>query len=91
MLFDGTQWETEKNLHTDQVRTEYRNRYITKSFHKSALINSHGRKKPSAKQQVYDEVDCNPNTNWKARAHAMTKIYATIRGDEHKGAKGFKV
>jgi hypothetical protein len=26
-FFDGTTWRTEKNLHTDQVRTEYRNRF----------------------------------------------------------------
>jgi hypothetical protein len=25
-LFDGTGWVTEKNLHTDMMRTEYRNR-----------------------------------------------------------------
>lgn len=37
-FFDGSTWQTEKNLHTDQVRTEYRNRYNQpKPFHKSHL------------------------------------------------------
>jgi len=26
-LFDETSWKTEKNTHTDIIRTEYRNRY----------------------------------------------------------------
>jgi hypothetical protein len=26
-LFDETSWKTESNLHTDIIRTEYRNRY----------------------------------------------------------------
>ena len=26
-FFDGSTWRTEKNLHTDMVRTEYRNRF----------------------------------------------------------------
>ena len=26
-LWDETSWATEKNLHTDQLRTEYRNRF----------------------------------------------------------------
>lgn len=92
MLFDDTSFATEKNLHTDQIRTEYRNRYNqSKPFHKPALVNSHGRKKPLESKRVYDQVDCNPNTNWKARAYAMTKCYATIEKAEHSGAKGFKV
>jgi hypothetical protein len=33
-LFDGTGWVTEKNLHSDMRRTEYRNRYNPeKKFH----------------------------------------------------------
>jgi hypothetical protein len=36
--FDGTTWTTEKNLHTDIVRTEYRNRFNKpKPFHKSTV------------------------------------------------------
>jgi hypothetical protein len=43
-LFDETSWKTEKNTHTDIIRTEYRNRYNqAKPFHKSLLINSSGR------------------------------------------------
>ena len=26
-FFDGSTWKPEKNLHTDQVRTEYKNRF----------------------------------------------------------------
>ena len=34
-LFDGTTWVPEKNLHTDMIRTEYRNRFNkAKPFHK---------------------------------------------------------
>ena len=40
-FFDGTTWATEKNLHTDQVRTEYRNRINPpKAFHKVHLRQS---------------------------------------------------
>jgi hypothetical protein len=77
-LFDNTSWATEKNHHTDQVRTEYRNRYDQpKPFHKPALVNSHGRKKANEKTKVYDIVDCNPNTNWKLRTKAIKAIYDT--------------
>jgi hypothetical protein len=39
--FDGTTWIPEKNLHTDMVRTEYRNRYNQpKPFHKVTLRQS---------------------------------------------------
>ena len=52
-LFDETSWKTEKNVHTDIIRTEYRNRYNQpKPFHKSLLLNSHGRMKK--KEQIYD-------------------------------------
>jgi hypothetical protein len=37
-FFDGTTWQTEKNLHSDMVRTEYRNRFNqAKPFHKVHL------------------------------------------------------
>jgi hypothetical protein len=76
-LFDETSWATEGNLHTDIKRTEYRNRYNQKKpFHKTDVVNSHGRKKPGEKYRVYDVVDCNPNTNWKMRA-AKSQVYAT--------------
>lgn len=55
-LFDGTTWETEKNLHTDMFRTEYRNRFNQdKPFHKNALRVNAGRlpRKPI----VYDKAD----------------------------------
>jgi hypothetical protein len=37
-LFDGTTWVPEKNLNSDMIRTEYRNRFNKpKPFHKIAL------------------------------------------------------
>jgi hypothetical protein len=52
-LFDGTSWETEKNLHGDQFRTEYRNRFNQdKPFHKKVLNASPGKLKK--KEMVYD-------------------------------------
>lgn len=37
-LYDGTTWVPEKNLHTDMIRTEYRNRFNQpKPFHKITL------------------------------------------------------
>jgi hypothetical protein len=88
-LFDETSWKTEKNTHTDIIRTEYRNRYNQpKPFHKSLLINSSGRMKQN--YQVYDVQDINPEVNWKARA-AETKIYAPRQGAEHEGKYKFKV
>ena len=52
-LFDETSWKTEGNVHTDIIRTEYRNRYNQpKPFHKSLLLNSNGRMKK--KEQIYD-------------------------------------
>lgn len=88
-LFDETSWKTEKNTHTDIIRTEYRNRYNqAKPFHKSLLINSSGRM--NKKQQTYDIQDVNPDVNWKSRA-AETKIYAPRQGAEHEGKFRFKV
>ncbi len=40
-FFDGTTWVPEKNLHTDMIRTEYRNRFNQpKPFHKTTLRQS---------------------------------------------------
>jgi hypothetical protein len=54
--WDGTFWRTEKNTHTDQVRTLYREKFDQpKPFHKSTLRNNDGRLK--LLQQVYDVAD----------------------------------
>jgi len=68
-LQDETSWKTEKNTHTDQVRTEYRNRFNQeKPFHKPALINSHGRLNRTDGRGhfvVYDTTDgANPLRSW---------------------------
>ena len=55
-LFDGTGWTTEKNLHTDMMRTEYRMRMNQdKPFHKNSIRVNAGRlpRKPI----VYDKED----------------------------------
>ena len=55
-LFDGTGWVTEKNMHTDMYRTEYRNRFNQeKPFHKTALRVSTGRL--PRRPLVYDKED----------------------------------
>jgi hypothetical protein len=73
-LFDETTWKTERNLHTDIKRTEYRMRYnVEKPFHKPSLINSHGRLQAKERFRVYDTVDNNPNTNWMKKANDYTK------------------
>jgi len=37
-FFDGTTWVPDRNLHTDMIRTEYRNRFNQpKPFHKLTL------------------------------------------------------
>jgi hypothetical protein len=55
-FFDGTTWQTERNLHTDQVRTEYRNKFNKpKPFHKAELRLSNY--KVPAKALVYDRDD----------------------------------
>ena len=52
-LFDGSGWVPEKNLHTDMIRTEYRNRYNPcKPFHKSQIKDSPNKLKK--KELVYD-------------------------------------
>lgn len=54
--WDGTSWATEKNQHTDQIRTLYRLGFNQdKPFHKPKLINSDGRLR--LRQQVYDTTD----------------------------------
>ena len=88
-LFDETSWATEKNTHTDIVRTEYRNRYNKdKPFHKPSLLNSHGRLKK--REQVYDLQDVDATKNWKARM-GQTKVFTGVAGAEHSGHEGFKV
>ena len=52
-LWDSTSWATEGNVHTDQMRTQYRKQFNQpKPFHKSLLLNSNGRMKK--KEQIYD-------------------------------------
>ena len=53
-LFDGTGWVTHKNLHSDMVRTEYRNRFNNEMvFHNvGSPLNSGRLKKMEA---VYDK------------------------------------
>lgn len=54
--WDGTFWRTEKNTHTDQVRTLYRLKFDQpKPFHKPELRNNDGRLK--VPQQVWDTSD----------------------------------
>ena len=54
--WDGTTWRTEKNQHTDQIRTSYRNNFNQpKPFHKPALKMTDGRLK--RKEQVFDVAD----------------------------------
>lgn len=55
-LWDGTTWATEKNLHTDQYRTAYRNGFNKpKPFHKPELKATDGRLK--RKEQIFDVTD----------------------------------
>lgn len=52
-LFDGSGWVTEKNLHSDMVRTSYRNQFNqVKPFHKVNLRANPGRLKK--RELVYD-------------------------------------
>ena len=54
--WDGTSWATEKNTHTDQVRTLYRLGFNQpKPFHKPTLRNNDGRVKQ--RQAIYDVAD----------------------------------
>ena len=55
-LFDGTGWETDKHLHTDQIRTSYRNVFCKpKPFHKATLKVNTGR--IPKKTVVFDKKD----------------------------------
>ena len=55
-LHDGETWKTEKNLHTDQYRTAYRNGFNKpKPFHKPELKATDGRLK--RKEQIFDVTD----------------------------------
>ena len=55
-LWDGTSWRTERNTHTDQVRSFYRMKMNQpKPFQKAELRNSDGRLK--LRQKVYDVSD----------------------------------
>lgn len=55
-LHDSEGWGTEKNQHTDQYRTLYRNNFNQpKPFHKPSCKMTDGRLK--RKEQVYDVVD----------------------------------
>ena len=53
-LFDGTGWETEKNLHSDMIRTEYRNNFAHPIDKTKVKINT-GRL--PRKSNVYDKED----------------------------------
>jgi hypothetical protein len=71
-LQDETSWKTEQNLHTDIVRTEYRNRYNQpKPFHKTNVLNSHGRLKK--REAVYDLMDKYPSRFWRSKAGDSNK------------------
>jgi hypothetical protein len=53
---DSTGWVTEKNLHSDMVRTMYReSNRVPKTFHKATLIGNSGRL--PVKEKVYDVRD----------------------------------
>lgn len=55
-LWDTQSWATEKNFHTDQQRSEYRNRFNqAKPFHRMTAKESAGRRKPDL--SVYDIPD----------------------------------
>ena len=55
-LCDGTNWKTEKNLHSDMYRTSYRNGFNQpKPFHKMELKVTDGRFK--RKEKVFDVAD----------------------------------
>lgn len=60
-LWDGTTWRTEKNQHTDQFRTSYRNEFNKpKPFHLNKLKDTTGRLRKMFK--VYDLND-NPTAH----------------------------
>lgn len=54
--WDGTTWRTEKNIHTDQVRTIYRNEFNKpKPFHLNKLRDTTGRLRK--RFAIYDKSD----------------------------------
>lgn len=88
-LFDETSWKTEKNLHTDIIRTEYRNKYNQdKPFHKTLLLNSNGRLKK--REKIYDLMDKKPDMFWRSKLNDTT-VYAPRQGDPAKSFTAFKV
>lgn len=77
-LLDETSWKPELNTHTDQVRTEYRNRFNKdKPFHKPALVNQHGRLPRTDGRGhfvVYDTKDgANPLRSWHGKTDNFAK------------------
>ena len=55
-LWDGTHWVNEKNLHSDQMRTSYRNNFnVPKPFHKDYAKVTDGRLK--RKELFFDGGD----------------------------------
>ena len=55
-LWDGTHWVNEKNLHSDQMRTSYRNNFnVQKPFHKDVAKITDGRLK--RKELFFDGGD----------------------------------
>ena len=55
-LWDGTSWATEKNVHTDQNRTQYRKQFNQpKPFHKRDVKESPG--KVGKKMITYEPAD----------------------------------
>ena len=55
-LWDATSWATEKNLHTDQERTQYRKRFNQpKPFQKRSVLETSGRLK--VKKLTYEPMD----------------------------------
>ena len=60
-LWDGTTWRTEKNQHTDQVRTSYRNEFNKlKPFHLNKVRDTTGRLRKL--HNVFDLAD-NPTSH----------------------------
>ena len=58
-LWDGTHWVNEKNVHTDMMRTSYRNNFnVAKPFHKDAARITDGRLK--RKELFFDGGDNRP-------------------------------
>jgi len=55
-LWDSTSWATEKNVHTDQQRTQYRKQFNQpKPFHNRCVKHSTGRM--TKLQSTYEPVD----------------------------------